>query len=80
MIEGANLLLDSRMLVQHTHHVLRLFAPLKVILDLDKVLDELNVCFVQETEEFGLESSQIKGSYVQFLCSHMFSNMKKLTK
>ena len=68
------------MLVEHTHDIFHFFTSLKVILDLDKVLYELNVLLMDEAEEFGFECSQVKDSYIQFLHSRLFTNVNELTQ
>jgi len=68
------------MLVEHTHDIFHFSTSLEVILDLDKVLYELNVWLVDEAEEFGFECSQVKNFYIQFLHSRLFTNVDVLAQ
>ena len=58
-------MVDSSKLRQYPDHV-PLFSSCYVVLHLHKVLDELNVTFMQEFHQFHLEIGVIESSDVHF--------------
>ena len=63
LAETALRLLYLSKFIENSQHVAH-FLPLHVVFNLDKMFDEFNIAFMEESKKFGLQVSHVELSYI----------------